>query len=83
MISELIISPTPRAHFGAGAVAGLAGIVRGTGGGTVVVITDAALAATPVVAAVTGVLEADGIPDRKSTRLNSSHEIPSRMPSSA
>ena len=24
-----------------------------------------------------------GIPDRKSTRLNSSHEIPSRMPSSA
>ena len=24
-----------------------------------------------------------GLPDRKSTRLNSSHEIPSRMPSSA
>ena len=24
-----------------------------------------------------------GVPDRKSTRLNSSHEIPSRMPSSA
>ena len=29
-------------------------------------------------------LDADGIDvDRKSTRLNSSHEIPSRMPSSA
>ena len=26
---------------------------------------------------------ADAILDRKSTRLNSSHEIPSRMPSSA
>ena len=25
----------------------------------------------------------DGLKDRKSTRLNSSHEIPSRMPSSA
>ena len=25
----------------------------------------------------------DNLPDRKSTRLNSSHEIPSRMPSSA
>ena len=28
-------------------------------------------------------LERVKIPDRKSTRLNSSHEIPSRMPSSA
>ena len=27
--------------------------------------------------------ESDSNPDRKSTRLNSSHEIPSRMPSSA
>jgi len=26
---------------------------------------------------------AGGKPDRKSTRLNSSHEVPSRMPSSA
>ena len=28
-------------------------------------------------------LEANDLQDRKSTRLNSSHEIPSRMPSSA
>ena len=28
-------------------------------------------------------LVTESIPDRKSTRLNSSHEIPSRMPSSA
>ena len=27
--------------------------------------------------------EAESLTDRKSTRLNSSHEIPSRMPSSA
>jgi alcohol dehydrogenase len=65
MISELVISPTPRAHFGVGAIGGLPGIVRGTdvaGGAAVVVITDAALAATPVVAGVTGVLEAAGMP---------------------
>ncbi len=62
MISELVISPTPRAHFGVGAIGGLPGIVRGTGGAAVVVITDAALAATPVVASVTGVLEAAGMP---------------------
>jgi alcohol dehydrogenase len=61
MISELVISPTPRAHFGVGAIGGLPGIVRSTGG-AVVVVTDAALAATPVVASVTGVLEAAGVP---------------------
>jgi alcohol dehydrogenase len=61
MISELVISPTPRAHFGVGAIGGLPGIVRSTGGGAVVVVTDAALAATPVVASVTGVLEAAGV----------------------
>jgi alcohol dehydrogenase len=62
MISELVISPTPRAHFGVGAIGGLPGIVRSTGGGAVVVVTDAALAATPVVASVTGVLGAAGVP---------------------
>ena len=29
------------------------------------------------------IIQKEGILDRKSTRLNSSHEIPSRMPSSA
>jgi len=62
MISELVISPTPRAHFGVGSIGGLPGIVRGTGGGAVVVVTDAALAATPVVASVAGALEAAGVP---------------------
>ena len=45
-----------------GAVGHLPGIVRGTGSDAAVVVTDAALAATPVIAAVTGVLEAAGIP---------------------
>jgi alcohol dehydrogenase len=62
MISQLVISPTPRAHFGVGAVGELPGIVRGTGAGAVVVVSDTGLAATPVVASVTGGLEAAGMP---------------------
>jgi alcohol dehydrogenase len=60
--SEIVIAPTPTAHFGVGAAGKLPGIVRGLGGGPVVVVTDAALAATPVVARVVGVLEAAGLP---------------------
>jgi alcohol dehydrogenase len=60
--SEIVIGPTPNAHFGAGAVGKLPGIVRGLGCDAVVVVTDAALAATPVVARVTGALESAGMP---------------------
>jgi len=60
--TELVLSPTPAAHFGVGAVGRLPGIVRGTGRHAALVVTDAALAATPVVASVTGMLEAAGIP---------------------
>jgi alcohol dehydrogenase len=60
--SEIVIAPTPTAHFGVGAVGKLPGIVRGLGGAAVVVVTDAALAATPVVTRVAGVLEAAGLP---------------------
>ena len=59
--SELVITPTPAAHFGAGAIARLPGIIRGAGRDAVVLVTDAALAAIPVVADVAGVLEATGI----------------------
>ena len=59
---ELQLSPSPPASFGAGAVAKLPGSVRSTGSEAVVVVTDAALAATPVVATVLAVLEAAGIP---------------------
>jgi alcohol dehydrogenase len=60
--SEIVIAPTPHAYFGAGTVGKLPGIVRGTGSDAAAVVTDAALAATPVIASVTGVLEAAGIP---------------------
>jgi alcohol dehydrogenase len=60
--TEIAITPTPAAYLGSGAVAKLPGILRGTGSDAAVVITDAALAATPVVACVTRVLDAAGIP---------------------
>jgi alcohol dehydrogenase len=59
--TELLISPAPAAHFGAGAVARLPGIVRDAGRDIVVLVTDAGLAATPAVGGVAGVLEAAGI----------------------
>jgi alcohol dehydrogenase len=58
---ELTIGDTPLAHFGAGAITKLPGIVQGAGG-QVLVITDAALAATPVISAVTEALSAARIP---------------------
>ncbi len=57
--SEIVIDPM-RAHFGTGAVTRLPGVVRGLGGDAVVLVTDAALAGTPVVARVTAVLDAAG-----------------------
>ncbi|HTS96841.1 MAG TPA: iron-containing alcohol dehydrogenase [Streptosporangiaceae bacterium] len=60
--SELLISPTPTAYFGAGAAGRLPGVVRGVGGDAVVVVTDAALAATGVVASITAALAAAGMP---------------------
>jgi alcohol dehydrogenase len=60
--TEIVITPTPAAHFGAGATAKLPAIVRGTGSGAAVIVTDAALAMTPVVAEVAGVLAAAGMP---------------------
>ena len=59
--SELVISPAPSAYFGVGAVGRLPGLVRASGDAAVVV-TDAALAATTVVAGVAGVLWAAGMP---------------------
>jgi alcohol dehydrogenase len=60
--TEIAITPTPAAYLGSGTVAKLPGILGGTGSDAAVVVTDAGLAATPVVACVAGVLEAAGIP---------------------
>jgi alcohol dehydrogenase len=61
-MSGFVIEPKPAAHFGVGAVAKLPGIVRGTGASAVVVVTDEALAASPVIATVTDILLDAGLP---------------------
>ncbi len=63
-IDAFVIEPKPAAYFGAGAIARLPAVVRATGAGRAVVVTDAALAATPVIAAVMAVLTDAGIPSR-------------------
>jgi len=60
--TEIAITPMPAAYLGSGAVAKLPGILSGTGSNAAVVVTDAGLAASPVVACVTAVLDAAGIP---------------------
>jgi len=57
-----VITPGPAAHFGVGAIEKLPGIVRATGARHVVVITDEALAAGPIVATVTDILLDAGLP---------------------
>jgi len=60
--TEIAITPTPSAYFGSGVVARLPGLLSSTGSDAAVVVTDAALAATPVVASVTDVLAAGSFP---------------------
>lgn len=62
VIDPFVITPKPVAHFGVGAIEKLPGIVRDTGADAVVVVTDAALAATAVIATVTEVLAAAAVP---------------------
>jgi alcohol dehydrogenase len=59
-----VITPKPPAHFGTGTIGQLPAVVRATGAAQVVVVTDAALAATPVIATVQAVLADAGIPAR-------------------
>lgn len=51
-IDGFVIESKPVAHFGAGAIDQLPGVIRATGAGQVVVVTDDALASTPVIATV-------------------------------
>src|SRR5215467_1644107 len=59
--TRIVFTPLPAAHFGPGTLGALPGIVRGTGGQAAAVVTDAALAGTPVVAAVMAALAAGGL----------------------
>ena len=58
------IAAKPAVHVGAGAIARLPEAVRATGADRVVVVTDAALAATPVIATVLAVLADALLPAR-------------------
>jgi alcohol dehydrogenase len=60
--TRIVFTPLPAAHFGAGSIGALPGIVRGTGSQAVALVTDQALAGTPVVAAATAALAGDGLP---------------------
>jgi alcohol dehydrogenase len=59
--TRMVLTPAPPAHFGAGAVDGVADAVRGTGSDTAVIVTDQGLAGTAVVASVADVLAAAGL----------------------
>jgi alcohol dehydrogenase len=59
--TRIVFLPLPTAHFGAGAIGALPGVIRGTGGQAVALVTDQALASTPVVAAATAALASDGL----------------------
>ena len=63
-IDGFVIAPKPAVHFGVGAIEKLPDIVRAAGAGTVVVVTDAELIATPVIATVMGVLAEAGLAAR-------------------
>src|SRR5712691_4650852 len=59
-----VIASKPAVHFGVGAVGELPAVVRAAGADHVVVVTDAVLAATPVIATVMAVLADAGLPAR-------------------
>ena len=59
--AQIAINPTPAAHFGIGAIGKLPGVVRAVGCDAAVIVTDAVLAATPVVARVAEVLADAGV----------------------
>jgi alcohol dehydrogenase len=59
--ARFVLTPMPAAHFGAGAIGELPGLVRDTGSSVAVIVTDPALAGSAVVARVWDVLAADGM----------------------
>ncbi|HEY2315917.1 MAG TPA: iron-containing alcohol dehydrogenase [Streptosporangiaceae bacterium] len=59
---ELAIGTTPTAHFSAGSIARLPELISAAGGQSALVVTDGALAATGVIAAVAELLSAARLP---------------------
>src|SRR5260221_9908361 len=50
--TELVIAPTPSAHFAAGGISKLGPLAAAAGGARAMIITDAGMLATPVIDAV-------------------------------
>ncbi len=73
-VDGFMIAAKPAAHFGMGAVAQLPALVRAAGADQVVVVTDAATAATPVIATVLAVLAEACLPARLFSGV---HPVPS------
>ncbi len=59
--TRIVLSPLPAAHFGAGAIDAVAGIVRGSGCQAAVIVTDQGLARTAMVTSVASMLAASGL----------------------
>jgi alcohol dehydrogenase class IV len=59
--ARIVYTALPAAHFGAGSIDALPGIVRATGGRAVALVTDEVLAGTPVVNAATDALAAEAL----------------------
>jgi alcohol dehydrogenase len=59
--ARFVLTPMPAAHFGAGAASELPRAVRDTGSSAAVIVTDPALAGTPVIAWMRDALAADGM----------------------
>ena len=59
--TRILLNPLPAAHFGAGAIDAVGGIVRGTGCQAAVIVTDQGLARTAVVTSVASMLAASGL----------------------
>jgi alcohol dehydrogenase len=59
--ARFVLTPMPAAHFGAGVIGELPGLVRGTGSSAAIIVTDPALAGTPVVARARDVLAAGAV----------------------
>src|SRR2546421_12383963 len=63
-VDRLVITAKPTVHVGPGAIGELPGIVHAVGADQVVVVTDEALAAAPVIETVLTVLADAGFPAR-------------------
>src|SRR5260221_6604653 len=59
--TELVIAPTPSAHFAAGGISKLGPLAAAAGGDRAMIITDAGMLATPVIDAVLASLADAGV----------------------